>query len=73
MATLSQNTRRKSVKLTKEQKRDFTTFVKSQHTLQDACDILDLTPNSVRRIMAAGTASSMTIEKIFSIIPTKTI
>jgi hypothetical protein len=61
--------RRKSVKLTREQKRDFTSFVKSHHTLQDACDFLDLTPNSVRRIMAAGTASSTTIEKIFSIIP----
>jgi predicted transcriptional regulator of viral defense system len=57
---------RKSVKLTKEQRRKFTAFVKSHHTLQDACDVLDLTPTTVRRIMTAGTASSATIDRIFT-------
>lgn len=64
MEATMKNRVRKSVKLSREQLEALKTWVSEQDTKLDAADELGVAPNTLDRVLLAGSGSHDTIEKI---------
>lgn len=64
MLTMTITKGRRSVKLTTEEKRSFRKWVEKQVTKLDAAEIIGIAPNTLDRILLAGSGKPDTIAKV---------